>query len=90
MMLPEKLRRRKTLCAMFLVLPMMMSLVSCKTGHSDTVVKIVCPELKKYPPAVLLKALDEFKALPKDSAIRILVGDYSHLRDQIRVCAVSK
>jgi len=61
-------------------------IASCKMAPSEVAVKIVCPQIKAYPKATLQRALAEYRALPTGSAIREMFGDYSQLRDQIRVC----
>ena len=71
---------------MWLVLPMLMSLTGCDEANSDIVVSIVCPAIERYDRATQDRALAELNALPPGSALRKLVGDYAHLRDQIRLC----
>jgi len=65
---------------------MMLSLTACEPGSSEVVVKIVCPTINQYDKATQDKALAEYQALPKDSALRLFIGDYKRLRDQIAVC----
>ena len=86
-MSPERQRKLKTGCGMLLALTMMLSLGACKTGSSEAAVKIVCPWLAQYDQATQQRALAEYRALPQGSAIRLMLGDYKQLRDQIRVCA---
>lgn len=69
-----------------LVLPMTLLLTACETGDSNVVVKIVCPRINEYDRATQDRALAEYSALPKGSALRLFIGDYKQLRDQIRVC----
>ncbi|CAN7372249.1 hypothetical protein LJR220_003317 [Bradyrhizobium sp. LjRoot220] len=69
-----------------LVLPMTLFLTACDPGSSDVVVKIVCPRINEYDAKTQDRALAEYNALPKDSALRLFIGDYKQLRDQIRVC----
>ncbi|WP_152033399.1 hypothetical protein [Bradyrhizobium sp. DOA9] len=69
-----------------LALPTMLLLTACNPENSEVVVKIVCPRINEYDAATQDKALAELQALPKDSALRLFVGDYKQLRDQIRVC----
>lgn len=69
-----------------LALPMMLLLTACETVDSNVVVKIVCPRINEYDLKTQEKALAEYKALPQGSALRLFIGDYKHLRDQIRVC----
>lgn len=64
---------------------MTMLLTACVPENSDAV-KIVCPEIRKYDQTMLNRALSEYQALPKGSAIRTMIGDYKQLRDQIRIC----
>ncbi|WP_439363067.1 hypothetical protein ACNJYD_19760 [Bradyrhizobium sp. DASA03005] len=63
-----------------------MLLTACDPGSSEVVVKFICPRINEYDAATQDRALRELQALPKDSALRLFVGDYKHLRDQIRVC----
>lgn len=70
----------------FLVLPMMMSLGACDPGTSEVVVKIVCPTIMQYDAETQERALKEYDALPKGSALRLFIGDYKRLRDQVKVC----
>lgn len=72
---------------MCLVLPMTLWLTACKPGNSDVAVKIVCPQIKQYDSSLLNRALAEYRALPATSAIKEMIGDYKHLRDQIRACS---
>lgn len=65
---------------------MMLLLTACEPGSSEVVVKIVCPRINEYDFKTQERALAEYKALPKDSALRLFIGDYKQLRDQIRVC----
>lgn len=67
-------------------LPMMMFLGACDQDSSEVVVKIVCPKINKYDQKTQERALAEYNALPKDSALRLFIGDYKQLRDQIGVC----
>jgi hypothetical protein len=69
-----------------LALPMMLSLTSCDEINSEVVVKIVCPRINEYDQATQDRALAEYEALPKGSALRLFIGDYAQLREQIRVC----
>lgn len=71
---------------MLLALPMTLLLTACEPGSSDVVVKIVCPRINEYDRATQDRALAEYSALPKGSALRLFIGDYKQLRDQIRVC----
>lgn len=70
----------------FLVLPMTLFLTACDPGSSDVVVKIVCPRINEYDQKTQEKALAEYNALPAGSALRLFIGDYKQLRDQVRVC----
>lgn len=65
---------------------MMLSLTACDPGSSEVVVKIVCPVINQYDARTQERALAEFNALPKDSALRLFIGDYKRLRDQITLC----
>ena len=68
------------------VLMMSLSLAACKTRPSEVAVRIVCPQVRAYDQATLDRALSEYRALPEGSAIKLMLGDYKQLRDQIRVC----
>ena len=70
----------------FLVLPMMLWLTACEPENSDVVVQIVCPHINVYDVQTQERALAEYNALPKDSALRLFLGDYKHLRMKIEVC----
>jgi hypothetical protein len=70
----------------FLALPMTMFLAACDLENSEVVVKIVCPTIMKYDAETQERALSEYNALPKGSALRLFIGDYKRLRDQITVC----
>lgn len=65
---------------------MMLWLTACDPGSSEVVVKIVCPAINQYDEKTQAKALAEYDALPKDSALRLFIGDYKRLRDQVTVC----
>lgn len=65
---------------------MMLSLTACDGLNSEVVVKIVCPTIMQYDAETQNRALAEYSALPKDSALRLFIGDYKKLRDQITVC----
>ena len=65
---------------------MMLLLTACEPGSSEDVVKIVCPRINEYDTKTQDRALDEYNALPAGSALRLFIGDYKQLRDQIRVC----
>jgi len=47
---------------------------------------VACPYLRRYDRATQDRALAELRALPKGSAIRLMIGDYSNLREQVRAC----
>jgi hypothetical protein len=65
---------------------MMMLLGGCDPVSSEVVVQIVCPTINQYDAATQERALSEYQALPANSALRLFIGDYARLRDQIRVC----
>ena len=69
-----------------LVLPMMMLLTACDPENSKVVVKVACLKINEYDVKTQERALKEYQALPSDSALRLFIGDYKHLRDQVRVC----
>ena len=70
----------------YLALPMLLLLTACETGSSDVVVRFVCLRVNEYDRATQDKALAEFNALPQGSALRLFIGDYKRLRDQVRAC----
>ena len=76
--------------ATLLVLPMMTLLTACDLENSSVVVQIVCPRINEYDTKTQDRALAEYSALPPGSALRLFIGDYKQLRDQIRVCRDSK
>ena len=65
---------------------MMLLLTGCDPGDSEVVVKTVCPRINEYDRETQDRALAEYNALPKGSALRLFIGDYSRLREQIRIC----
>lgn len=69
-----------------LVLPTSLLLTACEPDDSDVVVKIVCPRINEYDQKTQDRALAEYNALPPGSALRLFIGDYKQLRDQVRVC----
>jgi hypothetical protein len=71
---------------MLIALPMILSLTACDPGSSEVVVKIICPTINQYDKETQDRALAEYNALPKGSALRLFIGDYKRLRDQITVC----
>jgi hypothetical protein len=72
------------------VLPMTLFLTACDLENSNIVVQIVCPRINEYDVKTQDRALAEYNALPKDSALRLFIGDYKQLRDQVRVCRGEK
>lgn len=69
-----------------LALPIAVSLGACKEATSEIVVQIVCPRINEYDVKTQERALAELNALPEGSALRLFIGDYKQLRDQVRVC----
>ena len=66
---------------------MMLSLTACEPGGSETiVVKFVCLKINEYDAKTQERALAEYNALPAGSALRLFIGDYKQLREQVRVC----
>jgi hypothetical protein len=59
---------------------------SLRSGKFCVVVQIVCPRINEYDAKTQDRALAEYSALPAGSALRLFIGDYKQLRDQIRVC----
>lgn len=56
-------------------------LSGCATVVSDT-----CPTLFDYAPELQAQAAYELEALPEESAIAKLIGDYGVVRNEIRAC----
>jgi hypothetical protein len=67
---------------------MMLLLTACEPGSSDVIVKTICPRINEYDAKTQDRALAEYSALPAGSALRLFIGDYKQLRDQIRICRV--
>lgn len=67
---------------------MTLLLTACDPDDSRTtiVVKFVCLKVNEYDKKTQDRALAEYEALPAGSALRLLIGDYKHLRDQVRKC----
>lgn len=65
---------------------MMLLLTACEPGSSEVVVKFVCLRINEYDQKTQDKALAELNALPPGSALRLFIGDYSRLRNQVREC----
>ena len=65
-------------------------LTACEMENSSVVVQIVCPRINEYDVKTQDRALAEYNALPAGSALRLFIGDYKQLRDQIRVCRENK
>ena len=61
-------------------------LTACDPGSSEVVVQIVCPRINEYDAKTQERALAEYNALPAGSALRLFIGDYKQLREQVRVC----
>ena len=61
-------------------------LTACDPNDSNVVVQVVCPRINEYDVQTQGRALAEYNALPKDSALRLFIGDYKQLRDRVRVC----
>lgn len=45
-----------------------------------------CPILKSYPPETSARLADEIEALPPESVIPGIIGDYYGLRRQLEAC----
>ena len=71
---------------MLLALPMTTLLGACNPENSEIVVQIVCPRINEYDARTQERALAEYNALPVGSALRLFIGDYKQLREQVRVC----
>ena len=80
---PSKSKTLLTACLVLLTMPL---LTACEPGSSEVVVKFVCLRVNEYDRATQDRALKEYQALPSGSALRLFVGDYKQLRDQIRKC----
>jgi hypothetical protein len=70
--------------SLLLLLPLF--LIACDPQQAP---QLTCPYLRQYEPALIERALQEYRALPKGSALRTLIGDYELLRDQVRSCQQS-
>ena len=57
-------------------------LIGCETVPSS-----VCPAPKVYTQATRTQAAAELEALPEQSAIAAMIGDYGVLRAELRACA---
>jgi hypothetical protein len=69
---------------------MMLLLTACDPGSSEVVIQIICPTINEYDQPTQDKALAEYEALPAGSALRLFIGDYKRLREQVRVCRSRK
>jgi hypothetical protein len=65
---------------------MTLLLTACDPGSSEVVIKTICPRINEYDAKTQERALAEYQALPAGSALRLFIGDYKQLREQIRVC----
>ena len=68
-------------------------LTGCVTVASDdnaVVVRIECPALVKYDKEIQMRMADELVSLPQGSPLRLLINDYSKLRDMCRKIKGSK
>jgi hypothetical protein len=54
--------------------------------QQEAAYQVACPYIRQYDRATIERALVEYRALPKGSALRTLIGDYENLRDQVRAC----
>ena len=61
-----------------------MLLTGCAGQVSDR--QVICPAITVYNPTEQQKMLEEYQRLPRDSTIRLAIGDYANLRDQVRAC----
>lgn len=59
------------------------SLTACAPVASDP----VCPRIVEYSPEAQTRAAAEIEALPPDSVLPGLIGDYASARAEIRECA---
>lgn len=57
---------------------------ACATVGSSAIVS--CPPLAEYTPEQQVIAADELQAMPRDSMIARMIGDYGVLRQQVRAC----
>lgn len=64
----------------------MLLLTACEPPSSEIVIRIVCPRINEYDAKTQDRALAEYNALPQGSALRLFIGDYKQLREQIRMC----
>lgn len=87
MLKPLQHKRRWIALLALLTMPL---LTACDPTSSNVVVQIVCLRINEYDAKTQERALTEYNALPKDSALRLFIGDYKRLRDQVRVCRGEK
>jgi hypothetical protein len=73
-------RRARAVLSLVLVL----GLCGFQSGCDPDTVKAGCPPLRKYSNETLRKADAEVAALPGDSALLVLLSDYSLLRKACR------
>ena len=59
----------------------MLMLVGCAT-----VTFSACGMNTPFAPAFLVKVADELAALPRDSALRVVVDDWIKMRDAVKAC----
>jgi len=69
-----------------IVLPMTLLLTACDPENSEIAVRFVCLKIAEYDQKTQDRALAEYEALPAGSALRLFIGDYKKLREQVRVC----
>lgn len=58
----------------------MMLPTACATVISN------CPTLQVYAPELQAEAAEQLEALPKGSALVVMIGDYGAVRNEIRAC----
>ena len=67
-----------------IVLTMTTLLTGCASQVFDR--QVICPAITVYSSTEQQKMLQEYQQLPRDSTIRLAIGDYANLRDQVRAC----
>lgn len=63
-----------------------LSIPSAPAPPPQIIIHTSCLPLKFYPPAFSAKLLAEYKKLPPDSTLALVMLDYESLRDADRAC----
>jgi hypothetical protein len=70
------------------IIVLALALVGCASTKPAST--IACPYLRQYDQATLARVLEEYRSLPAGSPLRVMIGDYAVLRDQVRACRGAK